>query len=215
MFGGRIVAIGSTPGARDVALNDQDGLYTLVVEGASEIGTVSENRVIASVSRALAAQREWPTILDLARNPALELVFSNTTEVGIALDERDRLDDAPPTSFPAKLTRFLLARGRAFDYAHNAGVVVIPCELIERNGEQLRELVLSLARRWRLEPEFADWITRAVPFCNTLVDRIVPGTPDDARREELERVFGYRDELMIVAEPYRLFAIEADRKSTR
>jgi tagaturonate reductase len=210
MFGGRIVAIGSTPSGRDVALNDQDGLYTVVVEGVSESGTVRENRVIASVSRALAARRDWAAILELARNPALELVFSNTTEVGIALDERDRLDDAPPLSFPAKLTRFLLERGRTFDYADNAGVVIIPCELVERNGDQLRELVLTVARRWNLDGAFHDWIARAVPFCNTLVDRIVPGTPDDARRQELERAFGYQDELMIIAEPYRLFAIEAD-----
>jgi tagaturonate reductase len=208
-FGGRVVAIGTTPSGRDVALNEQDGLYTLVVEGASDNLPARECRIISSVSRALAAQHDWQEVLAVARNPLLELVFSNTTEVGIALDADDRLDAAPPPSFPGKLTRFLLERGRAFDYADDKGVVVIPCELIERNGERLRELVLELAKRWDVEAAFRRWIERAVPFCNTLVDRIVPGKPNDGARADLEPMLGFRDELMIVAEPYRLFAIEA------
>jgi len=208
-FGGRVVAIGSTASGRDVALNEQDGLYTLISEGAGATAPVRECRVVASVSRALSAQREWLDVLSLARTPGLEFIFSNTTEVGIAVEEGDRLDAEPPPSFPGKLTRFLLERGRAFRYADDAAPVVLPCELIERNGDRLRELVLTLATRWKVEREFADWIGRAVPFCNTLVDRIVPGRPDDARRSELEQTLGFRDDMMIAAEPYRLFAIEA------
>lgn len=209
-FGGRVVAVGSTSSGRDVALNEQDGLYTLVVEGSEDNLPRRECRVIASVRRALAAQRDWPEVLELARSPQLELVFSNTTEVGIAIEDGDRLDAAPPPSFPAKLARFLLERGRAFGYQESAGVVVIPCELIEENGARLRELVLTLAQRWQVEPEFATWIERVVPFCNTLVDRIVPGRPKDEKRAEIEQLLGYRDELMLSAEPYRLFAIEVD-----
>ena len=209
-FAGRVVAIGSTASGRDVALNEQDGLYTLISEGASEAGPVRDVRVIASVSRALSAQRDWTEVLSLARTAAIEFVFSNTTEVGIAIEEGDRLDAAPPPSFPGKLTRFLLERGRAFRFADHVAPVVIPCELIERNGDRLRDLVLTLAQRWNVERAFIDWIERAVPFCNTLVDRIVPGTPDDARRQELEQTLGFRDDMMIAAEPYRLFAIEAD-----
>jgi tagaturonate reductase len=209
-FGGRVVAIGSTASGRDVSLNDQDGLYTLVVEGAGNDGPRQECRVLASVSRAISAQRDWTEVLAIARAPELELVFSNTTEVGITIDDGDRLDSGPPPSFPGKLARFLLERGRTFEYADHAGVVVIPCELIERNGERLRELVLTLAERWQLEPAFAAWLDRAVPFCNTLVDRIVPGRPSDEKRAALEITLGYRDELMIAAEPYRLFAIETD-----
>ena len=209
-FGGRVVAVGSTASGRDVALNEQDGLYTLISEGAGEAGPVRECRVIASVSRALSAQNEWAEVLSVARTAAIEFVFSNTTEVGIAIDEADRLEAAPPPSFPGKLTRFLLERGRAFRYADAAAPVVLPCELIEHNGDRLRDLVLTLAARWKVEREFAEWIDRSVPFCNTLVDRIVPGRPDDTRRLELERTLGFRDDMMIAAEPYCLFAIEAD-----
>jgi tagaturonate reductase len=207
---GRVVAIGSTGSGRDRALQQQDGLYTIVVEGANAEGNVRECRVVGSLSRALNASSEWYQVLALAAQPALKLVFSNTTEVGIASHDGDVIDASPPTSFPGKLARFLLERGRAFDFPTAAGLVVIPCELIERNGEKLRELVLALARRWQAEPAFSEWIERAVPFCNTLVDRIVPGRPDAERRTALESDFGYRDELMIAAEPYRLFAIEGN-----
>lgn len=207
-FGGRVVAIGSTESGRDVALNEQDGLYTLLVEGIEKALVTRERRIIASVSRALAARRDWDTILSIARSTAIELVFSNTTEIGIAIEDGDLLEAAPPPSFPGKLTRFLLARGRAFDFSDDSGLIVLPCELIERNGARLRELVSSLAHRWRVEPAFEEWLDRAVLFCNTLVDRIVPGRPNDAQRASLASALPYGDPLTIVAEPYRLFAIE-------
>lgn len=209
-FGGRVVVVGSTGTGRARALDEQDGLYTLAVQGV-EHGTASEQlRIVSSVSRALSARDEWDAVLACARNPGLELIFSNTTEVGIELDENDRFDAAPPTSFPGKLTRFLFERGRAFDFDPAVGVVVLPCELIEHNGSRLRDIVLTLAELWQLDDDFARWIMRAVPFCNTLVDRIVPGAPKGEQRERLERVLGYRDEMLTVCETYRLFAIEGD-----
>jgi tagaturonate reductase len=208
-FGGRVVAIGSTSSGRDVALNEQDGLYTLLVEGIENGAVIQERRIVGSVSRALSAQRDWDSVLAVARTPELEFVFSNTTEIGIAIDAGDQLDAAPPTSYPGKLTRFLLERARAFDFRDDAGVVVLPCELLEENGERLRQLVVKLARQWRVEEDFLAWLKRAVPFCNTLVDRIVPGRPDESQRDVLAESLPYRDELTIVAEPYRLFAIEA------
>jgi tagaturonate reductase len=49
-----------------------------------------------------------------------------------------------------------------------------------------------------------------VPFCNTLVDRIVPGTPDAGRLEALQEELGYADGMLTTCEVYRLFAIEGD-----
>lgn len=209
LFGGRIVAVASTGSGRDTAFEDQDGLYTLVARGIRDGHEVESFRVVSSVSRALSATNDWDAVLELARSPELELIFSNTTEVGIVLDERDTPDMQPPASFPAKLTRFLLERARTFDYDAAWSVVVLPCELIERNGDRLREIVLAHARRWNVEPEFFSWLEMAVPFCNTLVDRIVPGAPaGDARGRLLDRL-GYDDQLLTACEPYRLFAIEA------
>ncbi|HEU0055036.1 MAG TPA: tagaturonate reductase, partial [Longimicrobium sp.] len=160
-------------------------------------------------SRALAAADVWGEVLALARDPALALVFSNTTEIGITLDEGDRFDGDPPRSFPGKLTRFLWERARAFDFDPSRGLVVLPCELVAENGKRLRETVLALAARWELGDDFVRWIDAAVPFCDTLVDRIVPGTPAPAEHAAEEAELGYADALLTVAEEYALFAIEA------
>ena len=210
VFGGRIVAIASTGSARDRALREQDGLYTLVVEGIERGEPMREARIISSVSRALSAVDEWHDVLALAREPLLEFVFSNTTEVGIAPDEDSGAEDAPPRSFPAKLTRFLFERARTFEFDTDRGLTIIPCELIEDNGARLREIVLSLARRWELGTTFTEWLETSVLFCNTLVDRIVPGAPKGDDVERMHAMLGYEDALLTTCEPYCLFAIEGD-----
>src|ERR1700716_2955459 len=88
-FGGRIVMVGSTGSGRDRRLNEQDGLYTLVVQGLVDGAARRDCRVIASVSRALAANSEWDAVLGAAENSSMDVIFSNTTEVGIVLDEDD------------------------------------------------------------------------------------------------------------------------------
>ena len=206
-FDGRIVAIGSTGSGRDDVVNDQQGLYTLVTEGIENGRPVREFRLISSLSRALSANAEWDEVLQLARNPEIALVFSNTTEVGIVLDPDDDLAD-PPRSFPGKLTAFLYERARTFGYSATSGLQIIPCELVERNGDMLRDIVQELGVRWNLGDAFRRWLDDNVVFCNTLVDRIVPGSPSPDRRNELEQLLGYRDALITICEPYRLFAIE-------
>ena len=209
-FLGRVVAVGSTGSGRDRAFGDQEGLYTLIVAGVRDGTVVNERRIIGSVSRAIGATSQWDDVLAVARDPEIRLVFSNTTEAGIALDARDTNVNAQPHSYPAKLTRFLLERATTFAYATNAGVIVLPCELIEDNGARLATLVREQATRWELGELFDAWLSSAVRFCNTLVDRIVPGTPDAAEHARLCGEFGYDDALLTVAEPYALFAIEGD-----
>lgn len=209
-FGGRVVMVGSTGSGRDQAVNDQDGLFTLAIQGVDNGEVFRENRVIASVSRAVSSRDAWDAVLECARNPELQLIFSNTTEVGIVLDEEDSADLSPPRSFPGKLARFLFERARTFDFDAAKGVVVLPCELIENNGDRLREIVLQLAERWKLGPAFVRWVEEGVPFCNTLVDRIVPGTPDEERLERLQQELGYQDGMLTTCEVYRLFAIQGD-----
>ena len=204
---GRVVMVGSTGSGRAQVLGDQDGLYTLCVRGLREGERVDETRVIGSVSRAVAASDDWPAVLDLARSPGLALIVSNTTEVGIADDPEDRPDLDPPRSFPGKLAAVLSERAESVGY-RGGDLIVLPCELIDGNGDRLREIVLAHAERWRLDSRFAGWLDRAVTFCNTLVDRIVPGTPDDL--PALYERMGYTDALLTVAEPYRLWAIEGD-----
>src|SRR5581483_6820246 len=167
-------------------------------------------RIVSSLSRVLSARDEWDAVLAVARDPAIRLIVSNTTEVGIVLDDADRFDARPPRSFPGKLTRFLFERARAFDFAASRGVVVLPCELIDDNGSALRDVVRALARKWNLDARFMSWLDEAVVFCNTLVDRIVPGAIPTAEARRTEEMLGYSDAMLTSCESFALFAIEGD-----
>ena len=114
----------------------------------------------------------------------------------------------PPATFPAKLTRFLYERYCHFAGAPDKGCIIIPTELIVDNGSRLREIVLEYAEFWGLEPSFATWVREQNMFCNTLVDRIIPGFP----QADAERIFaelGYEDRLLVAGEIYHSWIIEA------
>ena len=65
------------------------------------------------------------------------MVISNTTEAGIVYRPEDRLEDAPPASFPGKIARLLWERYQAF-HGVGGGLVFLPCELIEHNADVLK-----------------------------------------------------------------------------
>jgi tagaturonate reductase len=203
-----IVIIRSVSEPGEGSLNDQDGLYTMIERGLDEEGREREAvRVVRSVVGELFAGIDWWRILALARNPDIRLVTSNTTDAGLALDRWDLYADTPPRSFPAKLTRLLHERWKFLGGRRGSGWQVLPCELSDRNGETLAMLVRRQAECWALEEDFLDWLAGANSFYNTLVDRIVPGFPHrDAAR--LRRDLGYDDRYMVVAEPFRLLAVE-------
>jgi tagaturonate reductase len=209
-FAGRVVMVGSTGSGRSDTLGDQDHLYTLCIRGLNGGRQIDECRVIGSVSRALSASDEWDRVLELATRPDLEVIVSNTTEVGIQLLETDRPDANPPESFPGKLAAFLARRAEAFDCDPARGVVILPCELIDDNGDRLREIVRKLIRNWSLSARVERWILESNTFCNTLVDCIVTGFPAKADYEVLVERLGYEDLMLTIAEPYRLWAIEGD-----
>ncbi|MEM1042219.1 MAG: tagaturonate reductase [Bacteroidota bacterium] len=203
---GRAVVVSQTGSGRGVAFNEQDGLYTLVVRGIEDGEAVERTRVVGAVARALSAQDDWDDVLALARDENVGLVVSNTTEVGLTWDEEDDPEAAPPRSFPAKLAAWLRARQEAL--GDGAGVVVLPTELVEGNGERLCSLVLRWGERAGWGETFAAFVRNDCTFTNTLVDRIVPGEPEDA--EALQESLGYRDDLLTAAEVYRLWAIEGN-----
>jgi tagaturonate reductase len=210
VFNGRVVAVSSTGSGRDAKLDSQDALYTLAVQGVVDGVAVSDYRIISALSRSISATTHWASVLKVAENPELAVIFSNTTEVGIVLDESDSPSLQPPRSFPGKLTAFLYHRAIHFEFEPASGVTVIPCELIEDNGSELREIVRVLSSRWNLDARFMKWMDSSVSFCNTLVDRIVSGTPPADRLADMAKSLGYHDQMLTVCEPYRLLAIEGD-----
>lgn len=190
------------------ALDTQDGLYTTIIRGLNEQGdAVREPRLIRSVNREINVYRQFDDYLALAHDPNIRFVFSNTTEAGISYSADDSFSDAPPTSFPAKLTRLLYERFRHFDGAADKGWVLLPCELIDYNGVALKELVLRYANQWELAPAFVTWLNESNTFCSTLVDRIVTGYPR-AEVNELQQELGYQDTFLDTAEYFYLFVIQ-------
>jgi tagaturonate reductase len=190
------------------SLSTQDGLYTTFIRGLNDKGEeVNDTRVVSSVTRELSAYKDFDQLLELAKDANIEFIFSNTTEAGIAYVENDKLTDFPPSSFPAKLTKMLWERFNHFSGAPERGLTIIPCELIDYNGEALKAIVHKYVELWDLSPEFAIWIDEANTFCSTLVDRIVTGYPRD-EVEQLEAKIGYHDTFMVSAECFYLFVIQ-------
>ncbi|MFT3934746.1 MAG: tagaturonate reductase [Chitinophagaceae bacterium] len=215
IFKGRIVVVKSTSQGGADAFATQDNLFTQCVRGIENGKSVDEAIVNASISRVLAASGQWNEILACAENPDLQIVISNTTEVGITLLDNDDVNANPPVSFPGKLLAFLLQRYKKFNGSKESGLVIIPTELITENGLKLKNIVLELARQNKLEQAFIDWVNTANDFCNSLVDRIVPGKLPPADQVAMEAKLGYKDELMIMSEVYRLWAIETSSVRSR
>jgi tagaturonate reductase len=188
-------------------VNAQDGLYHVVLNGIQQGKPVREIRMISSVAGVINPFEDFQAYLKAAENPDLKFVISNTTEAGIAFDAKDTDANALPDSFPGKLTVLLHHRYKHFKGAAEKALTIMPCELIEKNGETLRNTILQYIQHWKLDNGFKEWITKDTVFCNTLVDRIVPGFPKDTIRE-IQQEIGYEDNLVVTAETFHLWVIE-------
>ncbi len=206
-FNGSVVVVQPIEFGLVERLNEQDGLYTLYLQGIKDGKAVKEHSLINSISRGIDPYKDFDEYLKAAENAEIRFIISNTTEAGIAFDGNDRFTDSPQKSFPGKLTKFLHHRFKCFNGDNSKGLIIIPCELIDRNGEKLKETILKYAELWNLEKEFVKWINEANTFCNSLVDRIVTGYPRDTIKD-IEKELGYEDNLVDVAEQFHLWVIE-------
>jgi len=207
IFNGRVVVVKSTDSGGADDFETQHGLYTHFVKGIDNGQTVDETVINASISRLLSAKSQWGQVLACAANPHMQVIISNTTEVGIAYTEED-VHAAPPASFPGKLLAFLLERYKVFGGSQGSGMVIVPTELIVNNAGKLKEILVALARFSNAGEAFIDWLECHNHFCNSLVDRIVPGKLAATEKAAAEHALGYTDELMIMSEVYSLWAIE-------
>jgi tagaturonate reductase len=207
-FDGRAVLVQPIASGMADAINAQDGLYTVVLRGLQHGEAVETTELVTSVSRALNPYADYDAFLACARNPDLRFVISNTTEAGIRTDAGDRLDARPAASFPGKLVQLLYARFRHFGGDTARGLFVMPCELIENNGDALVRACQETAERFELPPDFMRFLTESCTFTNTLVDRIVTGYPRDEASVLGERL-GYEDRLLVAGELFHSWVIEA------
>lgn len=211
VFNGRITVVKSTNAGNTNAFTEQDNFYTLQMKGIKNKQLTEETVINTSISKVLSAIDEWPLILQEAENPELKVIISNTTEVGLQLVKEDMYQQ-PPASFPAKLLAVLYHRFKFFKGNKDSGLVIIPTELLPDNGTILKSIITELIRFNKLGSDFESWVNENSYFCNSLVDRIVTGKPSPQEQQLFEEKNGYHDELLIVSEPYLLWAIEGDEK---
>lgn len=207
-FASSVVIVKPTPQGSYDQFNLQDGLFHVRMHGLKNGKLETQRKLVTCVSRAINPYEDFDAYLALARQPEIRFIVSNTTETGLTYAQEDQFTDKPPTSFPAKLTLLLYHRFQHFHAAPDKGCIILPCELLEQNGDKLKQLILQYADLWQLEPSFKDWVESSNHFCNTLVDRIVPGFPKMGSEAVLEGL-GFDDQLLVEAEQYHSWVIEA------
>lgn len=196
-FNGNVVVVQPIEMGMCDMLSAQDCIYTHVIRGVEGVDAT----VVDVISRCVKPYEDFGAYLALAENPDFRFVVSNTTESGIVFSADDKITDAPPKTFPAKVTLLLKRR-------HELGLggfIFLPCELIDRNGDNLKRCILKYADLWELGDDFKAWVENENVFTNTLVDRINTGFP---RGEDLG--LGYVDNLLNTSEFFHLWVIETD-----
>ena len=207
LYDGKIVVIQPIEQGMVSMLNEQKGEYNLFLRGIENGQVVNEHTHVTSISRGINPYTDFDAYMELAENPDLRVIVSNTTEAGIEYLGTENLEDRPAKSYPAKLTQFLYKR---FQLGLK-GFIILPCELIDHNADTLKECILKYANLWQLPEAFVNWLETENSFCNTLVDRIVTGYPRD-EVEELTKQIGYVDNLIDTAEIFHLWVIEGDHE---
>lgn len=196
------------PGGIVNKLNEQDGLYHVYLKGIKNGEPVKEFSLIDCINEGINPYTEFEKYEKSILNPDLRFVFSNTTEAGIVMENTDTQEMKPQKSFPAKVTSLLFKRFTKFEGAIDKGLIFFACELIDKNGDTLKKYVLEHAENWKLGNDFTEWVNNSCAFCNTLVDRIVPGFP----KEEISKIqqeIGFDDNMVVVGEYFHFWVIEA------
>lgn len=190
--------------------HQQDCQYTLQLRGLVNGKENVETRKITCCSKAVSPFDDYEEYIALSRLDSLRFVVSNTTEAGIVYHETDSQNEKLNITFPAKLTQFLKERYDTFKGAHDKGLVMLPVELIDDNGIELKKCVQKYMKLWNMEKSFVKWVNEDCIFTSTLVDRIVTGYPRN-EKEMLCESFGYDDQLIDTAEPFALWVIESEK----
>lgn len=205
LYDGKVVVVQPIQKGLIPVINEQKGVYHQFLRGVENGEIVNDCIKVTSISRGVDPYTDFKAYLELAHNPDMRIIISNTTEAGIEYLGTESMEDAPPKSFPAKLTVLLYERFKQ----SLPGFIILSCELIDNNGKELLDCVLKYAKLWNLPEAFMEWLQKENHFCNTLVDRICTGYPKD-EVEALTKQLGEEDKLMNTAEIFHLWVIEGD-----
>lgn len=204
-----VVLVQPMPFGRVKELADQDGLYTLRLEGIDGGKKVKNSQVINVVGDCLNPFAEYEKFLAYGKSEDLQIVISNTTEAGITVDPTDTDFTVCPKSYPGKLLALLKARYDHYNGDKNRGLAIIPCELIDNNGDELKRCLNELAEINKMDKKFVEWLNTANHFTSTLVDRIVPGYPKN-EIEEIQKETGYIDHNVVKGEIFHLWVLKKE-----
>jgi len=207
LFEGSVVVVQPIKTGMCDMLTAQNCEYNLFLRGVDNGKVVDEHIHIDVISRCINPYKDYEEYLSLAKNPDFRFIVSNTTEAGIVYEDDNKLSDAPANSFPAKLTALLYERFKA----GLPGFIILSCELIDHNGEELLKCCKKYALKWELGEDFGLWLERENSFCSTLVDRIVTGFPRDEHKALEERI-GQSDNMMDTAEIFHLWVIQGNHE---
>ena len=208
-YDGHVVVVQPMPFGRVEDLEKQDGLYTLYLQGIDEGKPVRTHEVIDVLDDFINPFTQYDKYMKYAESEDLEVVISNTTEAGIALDKNDTDFSKCPSSFPGKLLAFLKHRYDHFGGDYNRGLCIIACELIDNNADELHRILLELADIKGYDDDFKKWLDEANHYSSTLVDRIVPGYPRDEIATILDEL-GYEDTSIVKGEIFHLWVLKKE-----
>lgn len=211
VFNGRVVVVKSTENGDVTSFKEQDNLYTLSIRGIKNGQNIHENIICCAISKILQASIHWSDILNSAADPSIQVIISNTTEAGLQYVE-EKLTHEPSLSFPGKLTQCLFHRYIKLGQAPESKIVILPTELLTDNGFILKSIIEKLILFNDYPKSFGEWLNQKVIFCNTLVDRIVPGKLSNEHQQILLENYGFTDSNAIMCEPYALWAIEGGQE---
>lgn len=207
LFEGSVVVVQPIKTGMCDMLTAQNCEYNLFLRGVDNGKVVDEHTHIDVISRCINPYEDYESYLSLAKNPDFRFIVSNTTEAGIVYEDDNKLSDSPANSFPAKLTALLYERFKA----GLSGFIILSCELIDHNGEELLKCCKQYASKWELGADFTSWLEKENSFCSTLVDRIVTGFPRDEHKALEERI-GQKDNMMDTAEIFHLWVIQGNHE---
>lgn len=207
-FNGGILVVKPTDGGDYNDLRKQDGRFHVLLNDWDGTNIVTSVNEVNCIQEVVNPYKEWDLFLNYAKEESLRFVISNTTEAGIKFSREDDFQDVPPITYPAKLTKMLYHRFQYFGNDASKGLIMLPCELINNNGEALKNCVLEYAAAWKLEGEFIRWIVSHNKFYNTMVDRIVSGYPDTIT-PTIKNKITFDDKLLVSGEYYHSWVIQA------
>jgi tagaturonate reductase len=204
-----VAVVQPMPFGRIKELGEQDGLYTLRLEGIDKGQKVKKSQVINVIGDCINPFTQYEHYLSYGESEDLQVIISNTTEAGIALDPTDTDLTQCPKSFPGKLLALLKRRYDHFNGDMTKGLAIVPCELIDNNGDELYKCLTELAKINNMDEKFITWMQTANHYTSTLVDRIVPGYPKN-EIEDIQKETGYIDNNVVKGEIFHLWVLKKE-----